>query len=64
MKKYNTPDFSDNEHIHRKVQDLKGLVDRYGIIGAAAGSIFVFKGKYKAVLVQYPTAEEKREIVL
>ena len=41
MKKYNTPDFSDNEHIHRKVQNLKGLVDRYGIIGAAAGSIFV-----------------------
>ena len=45
-------------------QDLKGLVDRYGIIGAAAGSIFVFKGKYKAVLVQYPTVVEKREIVL
>ena len=43
-------------------QDLKTLVDRFGIIGAAAGSIFVFKGKYKAVLIQYPMPHEKREI--
>ena len=27
------------------------LISKYGIIGAAAGSIFVFKGKYKAVLI-------------
>ncbi len=42
--------------------DLKLLVDRFGIIGAAAGSIFVFKGKYKAVLIQYPMPDEKKEI--
>jgi len=32
---------------------------RYGTIGAAAGSIFVFKGKYRAVLIQYPARQEK-----
>ena len=40
-------------------EDLKKLICRFKIIGAAAGSIFVFKGKYKAVLIQYPSSEEK-----
>ena len=30
--------------------DIATLVDSFGIIGAAAGSLFVFKGKYRAVL--------------
>lgn len=30
-----------------------------GIIGAAAGSLFVFKGKYRAVLINYPNKAEK-----
>lgn len=42
--------------------DLKTLVNRFGVIGAAAGSIFVFKGKYKAVLIQYPMTNEKKDI--
>ena len=29
------------------------------VIGAAAGSLFVFKGKYKAVLINYPNRVEK-----
>jgi len=41
------------------LQDMRDLVDRYGVIGAAAGSLFVFKGKYRAVLIQYPQPEEK-----
>ena len=36
-----------------KVEDIKILVNRYGLIGAAAGSLFLFKGKFKAVLIQY-----------
>ena len=39
--------------------DLRALVDRHGIIGAAAGSLFVFKGKYRAVLINYPDRAEK-----
>jgi len=40
--------------------DIKLLIDRYKTIGAAAGSIFVFKGKYKAVLINYPNKDEKK----
>jgi cyclase len=41
------------------LDDIRSLVNRYGIIGAAAGSLFVFKGKYRAVLINYPSLEEK-----
>ena len=33
-----------------------------GIVGAAAGSMFTLKGKYRAVLIQYPSFEEKKEL--
>ena len=45
------------------LEDLRGLVDRYGVIGAAAGSLFVFKGKYRAVLIQYPSLVEKETLL-
>jgi cyclase len=34
-----------------------------GIVGAAAGSLFVFKGKYRAVLINYPNRNEKAAIL-
>ena len=40
------------------LNDFKELFDRYGIMGAAAGSLFVFKGKFRAVLISYPTKVE------
>jgi len=46
------------------LHDMRKLVDHYGVIGAAAGSLFVFKGKYKAVLIQYPNPEEKDALCL
>lgn len=39
--------------------DIEKLIQRFGIVGAAAGSLFVFKGKYKAVLINYPNKTEK-----
>ncbi len=39
--------------------DIENLFKRYGIIGAAAGSLFVFKGKYRAVLINYPIRADK-----
>ena len=44
------------------LKDVAGLIKKFGIIGAAAGSLFVFKGKYKAVLVNYPNPLEKKTI--
>lgn len=35
------------------------LIGRLGVVGAAAGSLFVFKGKYRAVLINYPTPAQK-----
>ncbi|NDC62015.1 MAG: imidazole glycerol phosphate synthase cyclase subunit, partial [Betaproteobacteria bacterium] len=34
---------------------LAELISKLGVVGAAAGSLFVFKGKYRAVLINYPT---------
>lgn len=45
------------------ITDLKYLIDKFKILGVAAGSIFVFKGKHKAVLVNYPDQEQKRELL-
>ena len=42
-----------------KLSDVAGLVHEFGIIGAAAGSLFVFKGVYRAVLVNYPQRSDK-----
>lgn len=42
--------------------DIKKLINKFKIIGAAAGSLFVFKGKYRAVLISYPSKEEKELI--
>jgi imidazole glycerol-phosphate synthase subunit HisF len=41
------------------LQDIATLIKKFGIIGAAAGSLFVFKGIYKAVLINYPSTVEK-----
>ena len=45
------------------LEDIGGLIQKYGIIGAGAGSLFVFKGKYKAVLINYPNWEEKDSLI-
>lgn len=41
---------------------LDDLVSKLGVVGAAAGSLFVFKGKYRAVLINYPTPEQKKQL--
>lgn len=42
--------------------DFEKVIDKHGVIGLAAGSLFVFKGPYKAVLINYPTQVEKNKI--
>lgn len=44
------------------LEDLTALISQCGVVGAAAGSLFVFKGKYRAVLINYPTAAQKDDI--
>jgi len=45
------------------LKDISSLVNNFGIIGAAAGSLFVFKGIYKAVLINYPSKGEKNALI-
>jgi len=45
------------------LKDMSKAIDKFGIIGCAAGSLFVFKGKYKAVLINYPNQEKKNRII-
>jgi cyclase len=41
------------------INHIKEVISKYNVIGVAAGSLFVFKGKYNAVLINYPNREEK-----
>lgn len=43
-----------------KVDDLLALTKEFGPIGAGAGSLFVFKGKYRAVLISYARPQSPR----
>ena len=36
-----------------RIEDMQALIDEVGVVGAAAGSFFVFKGQYRAVLINY-----------
>jgi cyclase len=45
------------------LDDIQALVQRYPLIGAAAGSLFVFKGKYRAVLISYPDRTKRDALV-
>jgi cyclase len=42
--------------------DVEKVIEKHGVIGVAAGSLFVFKGPYKAVLINYPTQTEKNTV--
>jgi cyclase len=44
------------------LEDMSQVIGKFGVIGCAAGSLFVFKGKYKAVLINYPNIKDKQII--
>ena len=45
------------------LEDIGRLISKFGIIGASAGSLFVFKGVYRAVLISYPNWIEKDKLI-
>jgi cyclase len=44
------------------LKDIETVIEKNGVIGVAAGSLFVFRGPYKAVLINYPNQEEKNNL--
>jgi cyclase len=45
------------------LKDIGELIRRFGVIGAAAGSLFVFKGVYRAVLINYPGVADRDALI-
>ncbi len=45
------------------LDDMQALFAKCGVVGAAAGSLFVFKGVYKAVLINYPNSQQKDALI-
>lgn len=45
------------------IDHMRQLIDAVGVVGAAAGSMFVFKGVYRAVLINYPLKDEKDRLL-
>lgn len=43
--------------------DMQALFAKCGVVGAAAGSLFVFKGVYRAVLISYPNSQQKDALI-
>ena len=47
----------------KSLEDLGVAVQKCGVMGVAAGSLFVFKGSYRAVLINYPEREQKERFI-
>lgn len=45
------------------IEDFRSVISKYKPIGVSAGSLFVFKGKYRAVLINYPSQEERKALL-
>jgi cyclase len=41
------------------LKDIASLIETFGTTGAGAGSLFVFKGRLRAVLINYPSRTDK-----
>lgn len=45
------------------LDDIGEVISACGVVGVAAGSLFVFKGPYRAVLISYPDTRQKDQLV-
>lgn len=45
------------------LQHISALISQCGTVGAAAGSLFVFKGTYRAVLINYPQQAQREQLI-
>jgi cyclase len=46
------------------MDDVRALVSQHPVVGAAAGSMFVFKGKFRAVLINYPDNHQRDQLIV
>lgn len=43
---------------------IGALIRQCGVVGASAGSLFVFKGAFKAVLINYPSVPQRDQLIM
>jgi cyclase len=46
------------------LSNIQDTISKYGIIGIGVGSLFVFKGKHRAVLITYPDQKTKMDLII
>lgn len=44
------------------VEDIIDVISQFGVVGVGVGSLFVFNGKYKAVLISYIKQKDREQI--
>ena len=47
----------------KNFESFSNLYAEFGIVGAAGGSVFVFEGRFDAVLINYPNQQIKEDII-
>lgn len=45
------------------LEDMQSVIAKCGVVGVSAGSFFVFKGPYRAVLISYPSVQQKDDLI-
>jgi cyclase len=45
------------------LDDVKSVIDSLGVVGVGCGSLFVYKGKHNAVLINYPDISIKNKLL-
>lgn len=46
------------------LEDMRDALNKCGLIGMAAGSFLIYKGKHKAVLLNYPSQIDRENVIL
>ncbi len=47
----------------KSYSNIKVLFDNYKFVGAGCGSLFIYKGIHKAILINYPSLMEKQNLI-
>ncbi len=47
----------------KSYSNIKDLFDNYKLVGAGCGSLFIYKGIHKAILINYPSLNDKQKII-
>ena len=47
----------------KSYSNIKNLFDNYKLVGAGCGSLFIYKGVHKGILINYPSLKDKQNLI-